>query len=264
MLPLAALLGIGMHAAWRNTPRGLLIRKLKWAALVSVAAGVIAPWIIFGGASVLTTIGIVLALWVCATSLIDPLQRLINRADTMPLTRAHWGMTIAHLGVGIFILGATVTSSFDIELDTAVAPGDRWTAGDYEFVFRGTRDVTGPNYDAIEGEFELWRDGKLVNMLRPQQRVYRVQQSPMTEAAIDVALHRDVFIALGQALGNGAWSVRVRVKPLISFLWLGAIVMAFGGVLGATDRRYRAQPAPRAETLEPVIPRPRPQPAEGH
>jgi len=109
---------------------------------------------------------------------------------------------------------------------------------DYEVVFGGTRHVDGPNYTAEEGEFELYRDGELLDVLRSQQRVYRVQTTPMTEAAIYGSLHRDVFVALGDNLGGGAWAVRVRVKPFIRFIWLGAIVMAFGGLLAATDRRY--------------------------
>src|SRR5690606_7807580 len=178
--------------------------------------------------------------------------------------RATWGMCLAHLGVGLFILGATVTSAFDVELDRGVRPGDTWEAGGYEFTFQGVRDVQGPNFDAVEGEFEVRRAGELVTVLYPQQRVYHVQRNPMTEAAIDSALHRDVFVALGQSLGDGAWSVRVRVKPLISFLWLGAIVMAIGGFVAVTDKRYRLQRAERVER-EPA-PAPgavRAQPAEG-
>ncbi|HEX7080349.1 MAG TPA: heme lyase CcmF/NrfE family subunit [Gammaproteobacteria bacterium] len=248
MLPLAALLGLGMHAAWRKTPGRLIARKLKWAAIVAVPLGIAVPWLVYGGGSVLTTIGIVVGLWVCASSLVDPVTRLVRRGGTAaPLTRAQLGMCVAHLGVGIFILGATVTSSFDVELDTAARPGDTWEAGGYEFTLRGLREVEGPNYEAVEGEFEVRRRGELVTVLRPQQRVYRVQQNPMTEAAIDAALHRDVFVALGQSLGDGAWSVRVRVKPLISFLWIGAVVMAFGGLIAVGDRRYRSVPAARVE-----------------
>jgi cytochrome c-type biogenesis protein CcmF len=109
----------------------------------------------------------------------------------------------------------------------------------YEFVFKGMREVNGPNFSADEGEFELYRDGEMLGLLRPQQRVYRVQTEPMTEAAIQASMVRDIFIALGEPLGGGAWSVRVRIKPFIRFLWFGAIVMAFGGLLAATDPRYR-------------------------
>src|SRR5690606_16120052 len=202
----------------------------------------------FGTAGVLSTIGIAIGLWVIASSLIDPVTRLVRRGGTsVGPTRAQWGMYIAHLGVGIFILGATVTSAFDVELDRGVRVGDTWEAGGYEFAFQGLRNVEGPNYDAVEGQFEVRQDGDLVTVLRPQQRVYRVQTSPMTEAAIDAALHRDVFIALGQSLGDGAWSVRVCVKPLISFLWIGAVVMALGGLVAVTDKRYRLQTAERVE-----------------
>jgi len=266
MLPLAALLGIGMHAAWRKTPRRLLIDKLKWPGVFAVVVGVASPWIFFGTSSVLSTIGIVVGLWVIVTSLVDPVTRWLRRgATTAPLTRAQWGMFVAHLGVGLFIVGATVTSAFDVELDRGVRPGETWQAGGYEFTFQGVRNVQGPNYDAVEGEFAVRRDGDLVAVLTPQQRVYRVQRNPMTEAAIDAALHRDVFIALGQSLGDGAWSVRVRVKPLISFLWIGAVVMALGGLVAVTDKRYRLQKAERVEPArerEPV-PAARPQPAEG-
>src|SRR5690606_37591135 len=115
MLPLAALLGLGMHAAWRKTPPGLLRRKLKWPAAFAAGVGLVAPWIFFGTASVLSTIGIVVGLWVVATSLVDPITRSLRRGGTSaPLTRATWGMCLAHLGVGLFILGATVTSAFDV------------------------------------------------------------------------------------------------------------------------------------------------------
>jgi cytochrome c-type biogenesis protein CcmF len=243
----------------------MLWKKLKWPVIFAVAVGLVSPWILFGTAGVLSTIGIAIGLWVIASSLIDPVTRLLRRgATSVAPTRAQWGMYIAHLGVGIFMLGATVTSAFDTELDRGVRPGDTWQAGGYEFAFQGIRNVEGPNYDAVEGEFEVSQDGDLVAVLRPQQRVYRVQTSPMTEAAIDAALHRDVFIALGQSLGDGAWSVRVRVKPLISFLWLGAVVMAFGGLIAVTDKRYRLQRAERvARASEPAGASGRVQPAEG-
>ena len=190
----------------------------------------------------MTAIGVIAGLWVCGAALLDPLRRLLRPQQGMRLTRAHWGMCLAHLGVGIFILGATVTSAYNVETDRGVSPGDRWETGGYEFVFRGVRDVPGPNFDAVEGEVELRRGGELIALLTPQKRVYRVQQSPMTEAAIDGRIHRDVFVALGDSLGGGAWSLRIQIKPLIRFIWYGCAIMAFGGLLAATDRRYRAVP----------------------
>src|SRR5690606_15114884 len=139
----------------------------------------------------------------------------------------------------------------------AARPGETLNAGDYEFAFRGLREVEGPNYDAVEAEFELWRDGELLASMRPQQRAYHVQQQTLPEAAIHQGLQRDVLVTLGESLGAGAWSVRVQVKPLIRFVWLGAIVMALGGLLAATDRRYRQ---PVRETAR--VPAAAPVPAE--
>ena len=101
------------------------------------------------------------------------------------------------------------------------------------------RTVEGPNFVADEGEFELRKDGRLISIMTPQKRIYRVQPTPMTEAAIDVGMSRDVFVALGEPLGDSAWSVRLQVKPLIRLVWFGALIMAFGGLLAISDRRYR-------------------------
>jgi cytochrome c-type biogenesis protein CcmF len=173
-----------------------------------------------------------------------------------PLTRGQVGMHIAHFGVGVFMLGATVASAYNFEHDVSARPGDRIEAGGYEFVFNSMRTVDGPNFVADEGEFELRNDGEIVAMLRPQIRVYNVQRDAMTEAAIDTNVLRDVFVALGEPLGDDAWSLRLQVKPLIGFLWIGSGLMALGGLVAITDRRYRvaarqteramAQPAPGA------------------
>ena len=195
-----------------------------------------------------TMIGVAAGLWVVAASVLDPVKRALRReAAPMPLTRGQWGMILAHLGVGVFILGVTVTSSYSIETDSSATPGDRWEVDGYEFVFRDLRRVEGPNFEATEGEFEVRRDGRLVTILTPQKRVYRVQTSPMTEAAIDVGWGRDLFVALGDPLGGGVWSLRVQIKPLIRFIWLGTLIMAFGGLLAISDPRYRTQRA-REET----------------
>ena len=251
VLPLVLLLGAGMHAWWMKMTGAALIRKLAWPAGLAIACGVAVPLLVFGQSTFMTAVGVAAGLWVCAAALLDPLRRLLHRQQGMRLTRAHWGMILAHFGVGIFILGATVTSAYNVETDRGVSPGDRWETGGYEFVFRGVRDVPGPNFDAVEGEVELRRNGELIALLTPQKRVYRVQQSPMTEAAIDGRIHRDVFVALGDSLGGGAWSLRVQVKPLIRFIWYGCAIMAFGGLLAATDRRYRR--VPERSTPSPAV-----------
>ena len=241
MLPMVVLLGLGMHAGWRRMRFDSMSRSLKTSAVIALVAGIALPWLFYGSASALTMFAAMTGLWVCFAAMLDPLRRVWRERRFPRLSASQWGMSIAHFGLGIFILGATFTSAYNIESDHAVSPGETWDVGGYSITFIGTQDVIGPNFDAVEGEFELRRNGELVAEMRPQERIYRVQQSPMTEAAIDGRIHRDVFIALGQQLGRNpeTWSVRVRVKPLIRFIWYGAFIMAIVGIIGASDRRYR-------------------------
>jgi cytochrome c-type biogenesis protein CcmF len=255
VFPLVALIGIGMHAGWRMMPGDALVRRLRVPALAAVVVGVVAPFIVFDATSVLTVLAVSIALWVCLSSLLDPVRRLVFRTGA-PLTRGQIGMYLAHFGVGIFMLGATVASAYNFERDYSARPGDTIEAGGYEFAFNSVRESQGPNFVADEAEIELRKDGGLIAVLRPQVRTYQVQREPMTEAAIESNVLRDVFVALGEPLGAGAWSIRIRVKPLIGFLWLGSGLMALGGIVAITDRRYRlaarqaqpaaAQPAPGA------------------
>jgi len=238
MLPLAVLIGMGMHSTWKITAFGPLARRLAWPAAISLVAGITIPFALYEQASVLTIVSSAIGFWVCVTALLDPVGRFVRR-HAAPLTRAQLGMCLAHLGVGVFILGVTFVSAFTVEKDVALRPGDRVEIGGYEVHLREIRPVTGPNYTAEEGVFELSRHGKLVTALESQQRHYTVQQTDMTEAAIDTRIGRDVFIALSKDLGAGAWAVRLQVKPGIRFLWVGALLMALGGIVAVTDRRYR-------------------------
>ena len=219
------------------------------------STGVLLPLLIFRDTSLLTVVGVGAGIWVTLSSLIEPVARAID-SRSVRLTQAQWGMFIAHLGVGLFIVGASVTSAFNVERDVAVRVGERFEAAGYELEFLGVREVTGPNFVAQEGQFELRRGGEYIGSLRPQKRTYRVRTSPMTEAAIDTRMVRDVFVSLGDPLGGGSWSVHFRYKPMISFIWYGCIVMALGGLIAATDRRYRRPIKSRAaarSTAEPTI-----------
>jgi len=238
VFPLVALIGIGMHAGWRMMPGDALVRRLRVPALAAVVVGVVAPFILFDTTSVLTALAVSIALWVCLSALLDPVRRLVFRTGA-PLTRGQIGMYLAHFGVGIFMLGATVASAYNFERDYSARPGDTIEAGGYQFVFHSVTESQGPNYIADEAEIELRNDGKLVAVLNPEIRTYQVQTQPMTEAAIESNVLRDVFVARGEPLGEGAWSLRIRVKPLIGFLWFGSGLMALGGLIAITDRRYR-------------------------
>jgi len=236
-LPLVLAVGVGMHTVWRSADAGALARKLRWPALFALVAGVAVPWIVYGSQSLLTATGVVAALWLIASSLRDPLLRMFGKGPRQ--TVAMIGMQIAHFGLGLFVLGVTVTGSYGLETDQRVALGETLDLAGYELRFADLRQVEGPNYTAVRAQMELRRGDKLVRTLYPEKRIYRVQQSPMTEAAIDDGWSRDVFVALGEDLGLGAWSVRLQYKPLIRLIWFGCVVMAFGGFLAISDRRYR-------------------------
>jgi cytochrome c-type biogenesis protein CcmF len=121
-----------------------------------------------------------------------------------------------------------------------MVPGDTTTLGGYSFRFEGVREVAGPNYAAARGAITVLRDGETIARLAPEKRIYLVQQNPMTEAAITAGISRDIYVSLGESVGGGAWTVRVHIKPFIRWIWFGCLMMAFGGLLAASDRRYRA------------------------
>lgn len=150
-------------------------------------------------------------------------------------------MVLGHLGLAVFVVGVTLVSLYSTEKDVRMQPGDSVNLGGYEYAFQGVKQVQGPNYSASEGKIAVTAPyGGEEIILEPQKRVYLVQKNPMTEAAIDAGLTRDLFVALGEPLGaDGAWSVRVYHKPFIRWIWLGALIMSIGGLLSASDQRYR-------------------------
>ncbi len=237
MLPLLVAVGIGMHTAWRSADASAVSRKLRLPAVLSVVGGIAITLFIYGGQNVLTMIGIAAGIWLVLTALMDPVRQIVGRGPQ--LSRSALGMSVAHLGLGLFVLGVTVTTSFNVETDQRIAVGETAQIGDYSIQFNGARPIRGPNYQGLRGEMIVTRDGQPIATLHPEKRIYGARSSPMTEAGIDAGWYRDVFVALGDDLGENAWSVRLQYKPLIRFIWLGALVMAFGGILAATDRRYR-------------------------
>ena len=160
------------------------------------------------------------------------------------------GMLSAHAGVAVFILGVTLVRSGEVERDVKMDVGDTTEIGDYVFTFRGVREVPGPNYRAAEGTIDVTENGRPIVTLHPQKRIYTATQSTLTEAAIDPGLRRDLYLSLGEpvldgtqagAKPTGAWVVRVYYKPFVDWIWGGCLIMAIGGLLAATDRRYRAR-----------------------
>jgi cytochrome c-type biogenesis protein CcmF len=186
----------------------------------------------------------------------EPGGGLRSRFAQLSRSSRSWsGMVVAHLGVGVFIVGVTMVKGYEVETDVKMAVGDGVTAGGYRFVFHGVEETTGPNFVAVRARIEVQREGGSTFTMAPEKRLYKVQQMPMTEAAIDVGLTRDLYVSLGEPLDEKTWTVRIYLKPFVDWIWGGALLMALGGLLAASDRRYRlsfARP-PRPEPA-PVLP----------
>ena len=148
-------------------------------------------------------------------------------------------MHLAHLGIAVFVVGVTMVKGYEAEKDVRMAPGDTVSVGGYTFRLLGVHAVPGPNYRAMRGDVELSKAGTLLKTLHPEKRTYATSAMPMTEAAIDAGLLRDVYVSLGEPLQGDSWSVRVYYKPFVDWIWGGCLLMAFGGLVAASDRRYR-------------------------
>jgi len=228
-----------MHTAWRKQDVRPWVALLRIPAIAAILLGVVLPLMFYGRTSLLLIVGVSAALWIIVTSLIQPIRSVLRKGGSAGITRSALGMSVAHLGMGLFVLGVTITSAFNVESDRALTPGQSIEVGGFDFQMVELRDVEGPNYSAIEAVVEIRKEGEFIATVRPQKRQYLVQKSWMTEAGIHVAWNKDLFVALGDQLGNGAWSVRVQYKPMIRFIWFGAIIMALGGLIAVSDRRYR-------------------------
>jgi cytochrome c-type biogenesis protein CcmF len=198
------------------------------------------------GASPMVTMGLTLAAWILLATGWHVIKRLRHavagtslwkRISSQP--RSYWGMVIAHAGIGIFVIGVTLVKGTETSKDVSMQIGDTVSAGGYTFRFDGLKQIQGPNYISAQGTFDVTRDGSQVTTLKPEKRLYTVQQMPMTEAAIDRGITRDLYVSLGEQVNATTWIVRVQHKPFVMWIWGGCIIMALGGFLAASDRRYR-------------------------
>jgi len=236
------LLGVGIFSRWKKTDGGWLGRKLLWPLAVSIVAtaavmagyGAFSPW---------AFAGVFTAVWVSMATLWDLWDKTASRKGRwyglQRQSRSYWGMVLGHLGVAMVIAGATVVSNYGIERDVRMVPGDSAMVGDYEVVFTDIGTRRGANFTAEYGSFYVYLNGQEVAELHPEKRNYPVGMSVMTEAAIDAGLFRDVFVAIGERISDDAWAIRLQYKPLVRWLWLGSLVMAIGGFLAISDKRYR-------------------------
>jgi len=237
--PLAALVGIGALARWKRDSVGHLWTRLRIAAMVALAGGLAYAALLTPQFMWQAAVGMVLAIWVVGSTLVALRERLRPHNNWRNIPRGFWGMVLGHVGIAVFIVGVTLTSLYSTEKDIRLAPGESYEMDGYTFAFRGVETIKGPNYNAYRGDLVAKRGDEVIAEMHPEKRVYLVQTMPMTEAAIDPGLTRDLFVALGEDLGKGAWSLRIYHKPFVRWLWLAGLLMALGGGLAATDRRYR-------------------------
>ncbi|MDP2005800.1 MAG: heme lyase CcmF/NrfE family subunit, partial [Rubrivivax sp.] len=252
MAPLVLLMGAAPLARWKAASLAGMARTLKWPALASSAAALTVPWAA-GTLGAGVALGLGLAAWVFTSTAALLLQR--SRGGLAQLghaSRSFWGMVVAHLGIGVFIVGVTVVRGYETERDLHMAVGDHVELAGYRFTLRAVGETTGPNYIALRAQVQVQgpRGGAFV--MTPEKRLYKVRQTPMTEAAIDAGLTRDLYIALAEPRDANTWTLRIHHKPFVDWIWGGAGLMALGGFLAVADRRYRlvVRPAPRPEAAD--------------
>jgi cytochrome c-type biogenesis protein CcmF len=235
---------LGPHAAWRSASPAELGKRTRHAFLLAVAGGLAIPFAM-GEFSPHVALAMFLALWIAACTLLHV------RARGAPARQpsGYWGMHLAHLGLAVFVVGVALSKGYETDKEVRMAPGDVLTLGGYQLRMLGLREVAGPNYSAVVADIELARDARVLKRLRPEKRKYFSSEMPMTEAAIDPGLTRDVYVSIGERLEGGAWSVRAHVKPFVDWIWGGALLMGLGGVLALLDRRYRVRRAAPASAL---------------
>ncbi|HEV7684627.1 MAG TPA: heme lyase CcmF/NrfE family subunit [Pyrinomonadaceae bacterium] len=255
MAPAVFLMGIGPIARWKKASLPELAVRLRWAFLASVVTAVLLPFVL-GKWKPLVSLGLLLALWIVTTVIVNLFERVKSTSGQFNVlqklgmqTRSYYGMQLAHLGVAVFILGVTIVTGYQSEQDVRMGIGDTVNAGGYTFRFNKVTQVAGPNYQAAQAEIEVSKNGEIKNTMYPEKRNYTATGNVMTETAIDSGIFRDLYISLGEPVSGGGWSVRVYYKPFVSWIWGGAILMAMGGGLALSDRRYALAARKQREAL---------------
>jgi cytochrome c-type biogenesis protein CcmF len=245
MVPLVVAMGVGPLLAWKRGDLAGALSRLKAVAGLSFAAFFV-TWYWSDSRSALAGLGMGLGVWLFGASVAQFADRIrlfsaptvesFRRARRLP--RAVWGMTVAHTGVAVMIIGITASGAWQQESLSVMSPGASVNLGDYTFTLAGVREVPGPNYTALQGTFDVYRDGKLVTVLTPAVRHFTVPPMDTTEAAIHTMISGDLYVVIGQAQGGG-YAARIYLKPLVTWIWGGALLMALGGGLSLSDRRHR-------------------------
>ena len=266
MVPVVLLMALGPLARWKEASLPSLFHRLRWAALASVLGALATAWV-SGKLSLTAILGLLMAYWITASIVTDAIERLKSDGGSQlsvfarmrQWPRSLTGMWLAHFGVAVFAFGVSMVRTYEVEEDLTMAVGSTSTVGGYEFKLGDVHDLRGPNYVAKEGTMPVTHDGREVTVLRPQKRVYLIQRTPTTEAAIQPGITRDLYVSLGEEVQPNTWTVRIHVKPFVDWIWGGCLFMALGGLVAVSDRRYRLRtrkaeaPLLPAQPLIPVV-----------
>ncbi len=250
------MMGLGQTARWKQDGFARIIKQLWPWITASIALAIVVPFL-FGKWSAPVVAGVSLGLWAMLSSVAFLSNRVSSGtegawAKLRSTTRATYGMLLAHAGIGIFVLGVTLVNGYETSSEVRVRAGDTTTLDGYTFQFLGVQDKRGPNYEAAQATIEVTKQGTKVATLYPEKRAYTKQSAPMTEAAISTTVFRDLYVALGEQVGVEEWTLRIMHKPMVYWIWGGCVLMALGGLLAVTDRRYRHPIAPATARIVPV------------
>lgn len=258
MAVLVPFMGIGPVSRWKRDRTERWKAELLLPALVALVLGALAPLLHDGSYNVWVALAVVFSAWLALCMGRDLRDKVRNAsslgAGLKRLTPSYYAMQLGHLGFAVTIIGVVLTSQYNEERDIRMLPGDRQEMAGYAFIFETVKQVQGPNYVADRAVFTVRElDGSGGIVLEPEKRRYLASGQVMTEAAIDAGVWRDLFIAMGEPVGQGAWAIRLQYKPFIRWIWGGSILMAFGGLLTLADRRYRSVRAKQESAVGEVV-----------
>ena len=243
MIILVLFVGVAPLSRWKRTSTAYLIQQLSKVAMAGLVVGVVLPFIILLEFSLAATLAVALGAWITLSIVKDISNKVSNKITIWQglgsLSLSYYGMQAAHFGIAVMFVGVGLTSYFSSEKSVLLQPGQSTELDAYSFTFMQSTPVTGPNYIGDEAQIMVRRNDADIEVLYPQRRVYLASGTPSTEMAIDAGFLRDLFVTLGEEKESGAWSMTIYVKPFVRWIWLGAILMAFGGTLAAGDKRYR-------------------------
>ena len=243
MVPFAFILGIGPLVKWRRDQISAIRTPVMISLVMMIALGFGLPYLVGDRITATSVMGVMMSAIIVILSLYEMHTRVTHRHSFLTgmfkLSRSHWGMVLAHLGVAMTVFGIAMSHNFSIEKDVRMREGDSVQILDYNFTFKGLKITDGANYQGGTADIEITRNGKPEATLHAEKRFYNVSKMGMTEAAIDWGFTRDLYAALGEQLDDGSWGLRLYYKPFIRWIWLGGLFMALGGLLCMLDKRYR-------------------------